>query len=334
MGTLAVLIIAISGYAYNKLVNSRIIINKGNSTLFYITNTDTYNTVVTKLTQQGIVSDYETFAFLAARANYHNKVKAGRYTLSKGLTYIELIRLLRSGKQDEVKVVINAMITSRKLTSIVATYINADSITIINMLEDSSYLAKYGFNTRTVLCMFIPNTYNFYWNTDAEGFVQRMKREYTTFWNDKRKQQAAAQNLSPTEVGILASIVDGETNKIDEMSIVAGLYLNRLKKGMLLQADPTVKFALRNSKKQRVYTADLQVESPYNTYKNLGLPPGPIALPSQQAIQAVLNPSKHHYIFMCAKEDLSGYHNFTASLAQHNLNARRYRLTLDKLGIR
>lgn len=334
IGTLALLITAISGYAYNKLVNTQIVIKEGNNQLFYITNNDKYNDVVSKLTQQGIVKDYETFAFLADRANYPNKVKAGRYTLNKGLTYIELIRLLRSGKQDEVKVVINAMITPIKLASLASTYINADSIALINMLEDSVYLEKYGFSKDNRLCMFIPNTYNLYWNTDAEGFMQRMKKEHDRFWTDKRKQQAATHNLSPIEVGILASIVDGETNKIDEMSIVAGLYLNRLKKGIMLQADPTVKFALRNSEKQRVYEADLQVESPYNTYKNFGLPPGPIALPSQQAIQAVLNPSKHNYIFMCAKEDLSGYHNFTASLTQHNLNANRYRLALDKLGIR
>jgi UPF0755 protein len=334
MGTLAILIVAIAGYAYNKLVNTRITVKEGNSQLFYINNNDTYKTVVTKLTQQGIVTDYETFAFLAELANYPNKVKAGRYTLTKGLTYIELIRLLRSGKQDEVKVVINAMITPRKLASTAAKYLATDSITLINMFEDSTYLSKYGFTPQNALCMFIPNTYNFYWNTDAEGFMERMKREYDKFWNDKRKQKAAVHDLTPIEVGILASIVDGETNKVDEMSIVAGLYLNRLEKGMMLQADPTVKFALRNSDKQRVYEADLEVESPYNTYKVFGLPPGPLALPSQQAIQAVLNPSKHNYIFMCAKEDLSGYHNFTADVNQHNLNAARYRLALDKLGIK
>lgn len=307
---------------------------KGESTYFYITNDDDYSNVVEKLANRGFVDDVETFAFLADRANYPNKVKPGRYTLKKGQTYIEVIRLLRSGRQDEIKVVVNAMITPRKLASIASTYLATDSIALINMLEDSTYLAQYGFNTDNVLCMFIPDTYNFYWNTDAEGFMQRMKKEFDRFWNDKRKQQAAANNLTPIEVGILASVVDGETNKADEMSIVSGLYLNRLKKGMMLQADPTVKFALRNSEKQRVYNADLLVESPYNTYLHYGLPPGPIALPSQQAIQAVLSPSKHNYIYMCAKEDLSGYHNFTASLTQHNINAARYRLALDKMGIR
>ena len=334
IGILTLLIATVAGYAYNKLVNTSITLKNENSTYFYITDTDDYNTVLTKLTTQEIVTDEETFQFLAARANYPNKIKTGRFTLKNGLTYIELIRLLRSGKQDEVKVVINAMITPRKLASIASQYLAVDSITLINMLEDSVYLAKFGFTTHNKLCMFIPDTYNFYWNTDAEGFMMRMKDEYDKFWTAKRRALAKAQNLTPIEVGILASIVDGETNKADETSIVAGLYLNRLKLNMMLQADPTVKFALRNSEKQRVYDADLQVESPYNTYKVFGLPPGPIALPSQQAIQAVLQPSKHNYIYMCAKEDLSGYHNFTASLSQHNLNANRYRLALDKLGIK
>lgn len=333
IGILLLLIIAVGGYAYNKLVNTKIKLDNS-TTYFYITESDTYTNVLTKLTQQNIITDVETFQFLASQANYPNKVKAGRYTLKNEQTYIELIRLLRSGRQDEVKVVINAMITSQKLASLAANYLALDSIELINMLEDSTVLKKYGFTTENRLCMFIPNTYNFYWNTNSKEFMDRMKKEYNKFWNDKRKNQASAQNLTPIEVGILASIVDGETNKSDEMSIVAGLYLNRLEKGMMLQADPTVKFALRNSEKQRVYEADLEVESPYNTYKNFGLPPGPIALPSQQAIQAVLNPSNHNYIYMCAKEDLSGYHNFTASLTQHNLNAKRYRLALDKLGIR
>lgn len=334
IGILALLAVTVAGYAYNKLVNTKISLENEKSKYFYITNADDYNTVLTKLTEQNIVTDVETFQFLASRANYPNKVRAGRYTLKNGCSYIELIRLLRSGKQDEVKVVVNAMITPQKLASLAAKNLAVDSITLINMLEDSVYLEKLGFNKENKLCMFIPDTYNFYWNTDAEGFMTRMKNEYDKFWTDKRKQQAAEQNLSPIEVGILASIVDGETNKADETSIVAGLYLNRLKTNMKLQADPTVKFALRNSEKQRVYEADLKVESPYNTYYVFGLPPGPIALPSQQAIQAVLQPSKHNFIFMCAKEDLSGYHNFTASLTQHNLNANRYRLALDKLGIR
>lgn len=334
IGTLAILAISVGVYAYNKLVNTSISLENGNTKYLYITDNDDYASVLTKLTQQNIITDVETFQFLATRANYPNKIKAGRFTLKNGQTYIEVIRLLRSGRQDEVKVVINAMITPTKLASIAAQYLALDSITLINMLEDSTYLAKYGFNKDNRLCMFIPDTYNFYWNTDAEGFMQRMKKEYDKFWTDKRKRLAEAQNLNPIEVGILASIVDGETNKSDELGIVAGLYLNRLKKDMMLQADPTVKFALRNSEKQRVYKADLEVESPYNTYKNFGLPPGPIALPSQQAIKAVLTPSKHNYIFMCAKEDLSGYHNFTADIDQHNLNANRYRLALDKLGIR
>lgn len=328
------LIIIVGGYFYNKITNTRISVAKGNSTVFYIAKDETYTDVLEHLTQQGIVSDYSLFDFLAQRANYPNKVKAGRYLLKKGETYINVIRQLRSGKQEEVKLVINAMITPTQLAAIVGKNLVADSIVLINMLEDSSYLEGYGFNKYNALCMFIPNTYNFYWDTDGQQFMMRMKKEYNRFWTKKRLIQADAIGLTPIEVGILASIVDGETNKTDEMSIVAGLYLNRLNKGIMLQADPTVKFALRNSAKQRVYEADLKVESPYNTYLHTGLPPGPLALPSQQAIEAVLSPSKHDYIYMCAKEDLSGYHNFATTLTQHNLNAARYRLALDKLGIR
>lgn len=328
------IIVLVGGYFYNRITNTRITVAEGNSSLFFITQEDTYTDVLAHLTQQGIVSDNSLFDFLAQRANYPNKVKAGRYRLKKGETYINVIRQLRAGKQEEVKLVINAMITPLQLSSIVGKNLVADSIVLINMLEDSTYLAGYGFNKDNALCMFIPNTYNFYWNTNATEFMVRMKKEYNRFWTKKRLAQADAIGLTPIEVGILASIVDGETNKTDEMSIIAGLYLNRLNKDIMLQSDPTVKFALNNRAKQRIYEADLKVESPYNTYLHTGLPPGPLALPSQQAIEAVLSPSQHDYIYMCAKDDLSGYHNFATTLKQHNLNAARYRLALDKLGIR
>lgn len=334
VASLFVVITAIGFYFYNKITNTRIVVANGNAAYIYIKADDTYETVLAQLTQQGIVADEELFDFLAQRANYPKKVKAGKYALKKGDTYINVIRQLRAGRQEEVKLVINAMITPRQLASVVGKNLAADSIELINMLEDSTYLAGYGFNTENALCMFVPNTYNFYWNTNATDFMARMKKEYNRFWNDKRKTQAAAIGLTPIEVGILASIVDGETKQADETSIVAGLYLNRLNKDMLLQADPTVVFALRSGPKQRVYSADLKVESPYNTYIHKGLPPGPLALPSQQAITAVLSPSKHDYIYMCAKEDLSGHHNFAKTLAEHNLNAARYRLALDKEGIK
>jgi UPF0755 protein len=328
------LLAAVGGYFYNKIANTKIVLSDDVSSQFFIKTGQTYPDVLHNLVQSGLVTDEAMFDFLARRANYNNKVKPGRYTFKKGQTYIDVIRQLRSGKQDEVKVVINAMITARQLASIVGSNLEADSITLINMLEDSVYLKGYGFNKETALCMFVPNTYNFYWNTTALDFMLRMKKEYNKYWDDTRKQKAAAQGLTPIEAGVLASIVDGETNKVDEMGIVAGLYLNRLKKGMLLQADPTVKFALRGMGIKRVLNVHTKIESPYNTYLHTGLPPGPLALPSQQAITAVLNPSQHNYIYMCAKEDFSGYHNFTDNLAQHNLNAARYRLMLDKMGIR
>lgn len=328
-----VVLAAAGGFFYSKLIGARMKVQADTEWLIIKTG-DTYEDVLQTLTRNGWIESEEVFDFLAQQAKYPGKVKAGKYKIIKGETYIDVIRKLRAGKQEEVKLVINAMITTRQVASIVGANLEADSIEFINMLEDSTYLAQFGFTPQTVLCLFVPNTYNFYWNTDAKAVFQRLKKEHDKFWNDKRKQQAAAQGLTPLQAGILASIVDGETNKTDEMGIVAGLYLNRLKKDMLLQADPTVKYAARNSGLQRVYNYHTQIQSPYNTYIHKGLPPGPLALPSQQAIQAVLTPANHNYIYMCAKEDLSGYHNFTDNLTQHNLNAARYRLELDKRGIK
>lgn len=332
---LAVLVViaAAGGYAYYKVVYTRIQL-EGTEDYLYIRTHDTYGDVFNALTEKGIVKHPQLFEMLADRAGYPESVKPGKYKITRDMSYIQLIRHLRSGKQEEVKLVINAMITPQELCSVVGTYLEADSIVLANMLKDSALLDSNGFTTENVLCLFLPDTYHFYWNTSAEDFFKRMLKEYAKFWNSDRRLKAKAQNLSPVGVGILASIVDGESNKADERGIIAGLYLNRLKKGMLLQADPTVRYALRATNRQRFYEADTKFDSPYNTYIYTGLPPGPLALPSKQSINAVLNPSQHKYIYMCAREDMSGYHNFTHDYNVHLLNARRYSLALNKLGIR
>ena len=191
-----------------------------------------------------------------------------------------------------------------------------------------------GYSQETFPALFIPNTYEVYWTMTPAQFVARMVKENDRYWNMSRKDKAKAQGLTPIEVITLASIVDEETNKDDEKPIVAGLYLNRLHRGMLLQADPTVKFALGQFELRRILYAHLNVDSPYNTYKYAGLPPGPIRIPSMAAIESVLNPTKHNYIYMCAKEDFSGYHNFASSLTQHNANARRYQQALNQRGVK
>jgi UPF0755 protein len=198
------------------------------------------------------------------------------------------------------------------------------------MLSSYDFASKYGFNEQTIMTMFIPNTYEFYWNTSADEFFERMADEYKKFWTDERKQKAKNIGLSQSEVSILASIVELETQKKDERPTVAGVYINRLKKKMLLQADPTVVFALGDFTINRVLKIHLETDSPYNTYKYSGLPPGPIYLPSISSIDAVLNFENHDYIYFCAKEDFSGYHNFAKTLAQHNENARKFQQALNK----
>jgi UPF0755 protein len=210
--------------------------------------------------------------------------------------------------------------------------IDADSL--LYLLNDSTYCDALGFTPETVLTMFLPNTYEMYWNIGEEKFVSKMKREYLNFWNSDRNAKAQALGLSPIEVSVLASIVEEESAVVDEYPMIAGLYLNRLSKGMPLQADPTVKFALGDFGLRRILHKHLEVDSPYNTYKNIGLPPGPLRIPSIKAIDAVLNRVEHNYLYMCAKEDLSGTHNFAVTLAQHTANARRYQAALNRRGIK
>ena len=208
--------------------------------------------------------------------------------------------------------------------------IEADSIAIVRLLNNTDSLAAWGFNLQTIPALFLPNTYEFYWNTDAWQFTKKMRQEYDKYWTEERKDKAKAIGLSPIQVSILASIVDKETNKTDEMARIAGVYLNRLRDGWLLQADPTLVFAIGDFEIRRVLNIHKEVESPYNTYKYKGLPPGPICIPSLQSINAVLNAEKHNYYYFCAKEDFSGYHVFAKTLTEHNRNAQRYQHALSR----
>ena len=242
----------------------------------------------------------------------------------------QIVNMLRSGRQDPVDVTFNNVRFKEDLAEKVSKYIWADSVSILNLFSDEKLITGFGFTTETFRTMFIPNTYEFYWTTSAEEFAQRMKIEYDKFWTETRKAKAKKIELSPEEVIILASIVQSETVKPDEMKRIAGLYLNRLKRGILLQADPTIKYAVGDYSIKRVLNKHLEIDSPYNTYKYAGLPPGPIMFPEVSAIDAVLNYETHNYIYMCAKEDFSGYHNFAKTLSQHNRNAAKYRAALNK----
>ena len=209
-----------------------------------------------------------------------------------------------------------------------------DSVDIAQLLTDTAYIHSIGYTKETLPALFIPNTYEVYWDMSAKDFIQRMEKENKAFWNTDRMEKAKAIGLSPIEVATLASIVEEETANNEEKPMVAGLYINRLKRGMLLQADPTIKFSLQDFGLKRILYKHLEVKSPYNTYKNAGLPPGPIRIPSIRGLESVLNHAKHNYLYMCAKEDFSGTHNFAVTSAQHAANARKYQQALNRRGIR
>ncbi len=290
----------------------------------------TFKQVLEELTEKDVLASYKAFKWVAKKKKYPSMVKPGRYALKKGMNSNQAVNILRSGLQDPVNVTFNNCRFKEDLAGKVSKYIHADSLSLLHLFYDEDQIEKYGFTTETYRAMFIPNTYEFYWTTTAKQFAERMKTEYDRFWNDERKKKAEEVNLTPVEVTILASIVQSETIKKDELSTVAGLYLNRLKRGQLLQADPTVKYAIGDFSLKRILNSHLEIDSPYNTYKYVGLPPGPINFPEIATIDAVLNYEKHNFIYMCAKEDFSGYHNFASTLSEHNRNAAKYRAALDE----
>jgi UPF0755 protein len=287
------------------------------------------NFAVVKETLSPLLEDFDSFESAAQKKGYTSKVRAGKYAIKKGMNNNEIINTLRS-KNLPVKLAFNNQETIEDLAGRVATQIEADSLSLRTAFNDLAFLKENGFNTQTKLVMYIPNSYEFFWNTSAEKFRDRMLVEYKRFWNDTRMAKANSVNLTPIQVATLASVVHKETAKVDERPRVAGVYLNRLRDGILLQADPTVIYALKlhtgdfNQIIKRVLYRDLELDSPYNTYKYAGLPPGPIAMPDITAIDAVLNPEKHNYYYFVANVENFGYHKFAKTLAQHNQNKEQY----------
>ena len=297
----------------------------------YIPTDADFLTVVKVLSENGLLVNSNSFEWLAKQKKYTTNIKAGRYKIDRALNNNELVNLLRSGKQTPIKVTFNNLRTKEQLAGRIANQIEADSFSILSYITDTIFQQKLALNNNNIACLFIPNTYEFYWNTSAEQFVNRMLKEYKSFWDTTRKAKADKIKLNYYEVATLASIVEKEQNiKRDERPEIAGLYLNRIKKKMKLESDPTLIFALGNFTIKRVLNKDKKVDSPFNTYKHRGLPPGPICIPSINSIDAVLNASDHKYIFMCAKEDFSGYHNFAKTYAKHLINARKYQKALNK----
>jgi UPF0755 protein len=289
-----------------------------------------YKDVVDLLNENNLIRSKKTFDWAASKKKYPQNVHPGRYRLRNNMSNNELVNMLRSGHQEPVNLVINVARTPEDLAGRIAAQIEADSLEILDLMNNEEVLKQYEFSRQTIIGMFVPNTYEFFWNTSAEGFFKRMHKEYNRFWNGIRKSRAEEIHLTPNEVTTLASILNNESNKEDEYGRIAGVYINRLHKGMKLQADPTVKYALKDFERQRILTADTYFDSPYNTYMYAGLPPGPICLPTVKAIDAVLNYEKHNYLYFCAKDDFSGYHNFASTIDQHNKNARSYQKALNR----
>ncbi len=293
----------------------------------------TFGQVVETLKAEGLVADEKAFRLLAERKKYVERVKPGRYRVESGTSLNALVNKLRSGDQDPVRITFTNIRTLPQLAGQVAKYIESDSAELIQAMRDPATVERLGFRSETMISVFIPNTYEFWWTTTPEEFLDRMAREYKRYWTEDRKTKASAINLTQAEVATLASIVQAETAKPDEAPIIAGVYLNRLRIGMPLQADPTLKFALGLDSLSRILTEDLQVNSPYNTYTHAGLPPGPINMPEPRYIDAVLNAQKNDYLYFCARETLDGYSNFAKTYEQHLVNARRYQRALNERGI-
>ena len=323
---------AMSYELYSRIYQSNIVLpSEADEKYIFIPTGADFFTVIKVLSDNGLLIDINSFKWLAKTKKYTDNIKPGRYKIDRALNNNELINLLRSGKQAPVKVTFNNLRTKEELAGNISHQIEVDSLSLLKYITDTAFLDKLKLTTDNVVCLFIPNTYELYWNTSAQEFVARMIREYSNFWNINRKQKADNIGLNYYEVSILASIVEKEQNiKIDERSQIAGLYINRLRKRMKIESDPTLIFAIGDFSINRVLNKDKKVDSPFNTYKYKGLPPGPICIPSINAIDAVLNAKDHDYIFMCAKEDFSGYHNFAKSYRTHLKNARKYQNELNK----
>jgi UPF0755 protein len=300
------------------------------SSHFYIRSDSSYDDVIRQLEQTGWLKSTTTFSWLAEKKNYPARVLPGRYRITDGMSNNELINLLRSGRQDPVQLTFNNVNNAFQLAGRLAEYIEADSASIIRLLTDTVIISEYGFSAETAVLMFLPDTYEFFWNTSAEQLLRRMQREYQRFWNDTRLEQAQVAGFTPMEIAILASIVQRETSKPDEMSRIAGVFMNRLQRGMPLQADPTVIHAIGEPDITRVLNHHLRIDSPYNTYLYAGLPPGPITIPEPRTIDKVLQYEEHHYLYFCALDDFSGYHAFARTYSEHLSNARRYQQALNR----
>lgn len=306
----------------------------GKIAYIYVDEKKDFNNLCRQIEETAGCQRLNDFKRLAGWLKYPENMRTGLYEVKNGMNNLLLLTNLRRGQQTATRITFNNIRFIEDLTERLDEQLMLHKEELLTLLTDSSFCDSLGFTPETIKAMFIPNTYEVYWNIPANRLIQRMKQEYDSFWTNERRAKAEAIGLSPVEVSTLASIVEEETAAPEELSTVAGLYINRLKKGMLLQADPTVKYAVGDFTLQRILFKHLEIDSPYNTYIYAGLPPAPLRIPSIKGLESVLNYAKHNYLYMTAKEDFSGRHNFATNLSEHNRNANRYRAELNRRNIR
>ncbi len=299
----------------------------------YIHTGSNYDQLKTALQDGGFISDISSFDILAGWVKLPAHIHPGKYHIKDGMSNFEIIRLLRSGRQTQVTLVINKLRTKKDFVTLLSTNLEADSNALQQLMSDKDYLSHYGLDTNTVMAAVMQDTYFFHWNTSADKAFKKIAENYTHFWNATHKDEAHNEGFTPAQVVTIASIVDEETNLNDDKPKIASVYINRLRKGMKLQADPTVKFAVGDFTIRRIAGDMLQNASPYNTYRYEGLPPGPICTPSTSSIEAVLKAPKTTYLYFCAKEDFSGYSNFASTYDEQLKNAHAYQQALNAKGI-
>ena len=300
----------------------------------YIDADDTQDSVVAKLRPMAHTAGMTGLTMILRHSGYGKHIRTGRYAIEPGDGAITLYRRLKNGQQKSMRLTIPEVRTMDRLAAVLGHKLMLDSATIAQALTNQDTLQQYGYDTATIASMFVPDTYDVYWNMSVSSLFARMQKEHDRFWHGDREAKAARLQLTPVEVCTLASIIDEETANTAEKPMIAGMYLNRLQQHMPLQADPTIKFALKQFELKRIWQKLLTIDSPYNTYKNEGLPPGPIKIASIKGIDAVLNRVEHDYLYMCAKEDFSGTHNFARTYSEHLQNAARYTKALNARGIK
>lgn len=316
-------------FGYTAVFKSNVVMEAENAEVF-IPQKSTVEEVAFLLQHSKIIKDERTFLWVAGLKKFHMPSKGGRYIIQSGWSNNDIINNLRVGSEIPVKLTFNNIRTPADLSGRIAEQLALDSADMMKCFNDYDFIHSLGFDFETIISIFIPNTYEIYWTTDAVSLFKRMKREYDAFWDEDRMALSKAIGYNPVEVITIASIIEEETLKSSEKPIIAGVYINRLKRGIPMQACPTLKFALNDFTIKRVLYEHMEVESPYNTYKNKGLPPGPVRVPDARSIDAVLNYQKHSYLYFCAKEDFSGEHYFSKTLKQHNAYAQRYHKALNK----